>query len=383
MTTDIYERLAQHLDDLPAGFPRTESGVEIRILRRLFTREDAELAVHLTMIPEEPRVIARRAKIPVKEAARRLEKMFGKGLVFGLHKKNKPPLYMAEQFVVGFWEGQVNKLDPELIQDAEEYLSVYFDRSSWWKVPQLRTIPVGKSISTQNEVMPYERAEELVRGQRTFAVGNCICRQESRLLGKGCDKPEESCLSFGTATRINVRTGRARKISMDEALAILQRAEEVGLVLQPGNAKKTLFICTCCGCCCGVLRSLKRYPEPASLVSSSFIANLNADTCTGCGTCVERCQMEAIHLTDSTAALDLKRCIGCGLCVSTCPSDSLSLVRKPKMEQPYVPKDIVETNIKLGKARGRLGIGKRVGMQVRSKLDRLLTQKSKNFEGSD
>ncbi len=87
-------------------------------------------------------------------------------------------------------------------------------------------------------------------------------------------------------------------------------------------------------------------------------------------------------MTDSTAALDLKRCIGCGLCVSTCPSESLSLVRKPKTKQPYVPKDIVETNLKLGKARGKLGIGKRVGMQVRSKLDRLLAPKSKNSEGS-
>jgi electron transport complex protein RnfB len=378
MTKDIYERLAQHLDDLPAGFPRTESGVEIRILRRLFTPEDAELAIHLTTILEEPRVIARRAKIPVEEAARRLEKMFKKGLVFALHKKDKPPLYMAEQFVVGFWEGQVNKLDRELIEDAEEYLSVYFDRSSWWTVPQLRTIPVGKSISAKTEVMPYERAEELVRGQRTFAVGNCICRQERRLLGEGCDKPEESCLSFGTAARINVSAGRAREIRMGEALAILQRAEEVGLVLQPGNAKKALFICTCCGCCCGVLRSLKRFPEPASLVSSSFMANLNADTCTGCGICVERCQMEALHLTDGKAVLDLKRCIGCGLCVSTCPSDSLSLMRKPGTKQPYVPTDIVETNMRLGKARGKLGIGKRVGMQIRSKLDRLLSEKSEN-----
>ncbi len=84
--------------------------------------------------------------------------------------------------------------------------------------------------------------------------------------------------------------------------------------------------------------------------------------------------MEAIRLMDGTAALDLKRCIGCGLCVTTCPSDSLSLARKPKVKQPYVPKDIVETNIKLGKARGKLGVGKRVGMQVRSKLDRFLSR---------
>jgi formate hydrogenlyase subunit 6/NADH:ubiquinone oxidoreductase subunit I len=85
--------------------------------------------------------------------------------------------------------------------------------------------------------------------------------------------------------------------------------------------------------------------------------------------------MEALCINNKKAVLDLKRCIGCGLCVSTCPTQSLSLVRKPKAKQPYVPKDIVETNIKLGKARGKLGTGKLIGMQVRSKLDRLLASK--------
>jgi formate hydrogenlyase subunit 6/NADH:ubiquinone oxidoreductase subunit I len=85
--------------------------------------------------------------------------------------------------------------------------------------------------------------------------------------------------------------------------------------------------------------------------------------------------MEAIHLADTKAALDVNRCIGCGLCVNTCPTDSLSLMRKPKAKQPYVPKDIMEASIKLGKTRGKLGIGKMMGMQARSKLDRLLAHK--------
>jgi hypothetical protein len=242
MAKDVYERLARHLNDLPAGFPRTESGVELRILRRLFTPEEAKMAILLTLIPEEPRVIARRAKIPVDEAARKLEMMFNKGLIFGIYKKDKPPLYMAEQFVIGFWERQVNKLDLELIRDAEEYMSDYFEKSSWFAFPQLRTIPVGKSISTHNDVMLYEKAEELIRQHKTFAVANCICRQEKRLLGEGCDKPEETCLSFGTAAKTFVRAGMARNISMEEALAILKRAEEVGLVLQPTNSQKALAI---------------------------------------------------------------------------------------------------------------------------------------------
>lgn len=367
MATDVYERLAQHLDDLPAGFPRTESGVEIRILRRLFTPDDAELAVHLTLVPGGAQVIAERAKISVEETAGRLEEMANKGLISGIYREGKPALYAALQFVVGLWESQVNKLDRELAQDAEEYMLTYVDHSFWRALPQVRTIPVGKSIGTQTEVMLYERAEELVRAQKTFAVSNCICRQEQRVLGKSCGKPEESCLGFGMAAEAMVRTGRGRSISQEEVLAILQRAEEVGLVLQPSNAKKALFICTCCGCCCAALRSLKRYPEPASIVSSPFLARLDTETCNGCGTCVKRCQMDAIYLADGKATLDLNRCIGCGLCVNTCPTDSLSLVRKPEAKQPHVPRDIMETHIRLGKARGKLGSGERLGMQDRSK----------------
>ena len=242
MATDIYERLAEHLDNLPGGFPRTESGVEMRILRRLFTPEDAKLAVHLTLIPEEPRVVARRAKIPVEEASQRLEEMVKAGLIIAVYPKSKPPLYMAQQFLVGFWESQVNRLSRELIQDYEEYLPFYTEQNIGPGVPQLRTIPVGKSISAQTEVMLYERAEELVRTHKTFAVANCICRQEMGIMGKRCEKPEESCLSFGAAARIMVRTGRGRSITLEEALAILRRAEEVGLVLQPSNAKKASFI---------------------------------------------------------------------------------------------------------------------------------------------
>jgi electron transport complex protein RnfB len=242
MATDVYEKLAQQLDNLPGGYPSTESGVELRILRRLFTPEDAELALHLTLIPEEPRVIARRANIPVEEAARRLEEMEQKRLILAIEREGKPPQYQAMQFVVGFWEGQVNRLTPELVQEFEEYLPTAFDADFWQKAPQLRTVPVGESISIQTEVMPYEQAEELVSAHDTFSVSNCICRQEMRIMGEGCDKPLESCLGFDAAAEHVARTGRGRAISQEEALEILHQAEEAGLVLQPANAKEALFI---------------------------------------------------------------------------------------------------------------------------------------------
>jgi electron transport complex protein RnfB len=374
MTADIYERLARHLDTTPAGFPRTPSGVEMRILRRLFTPEDAELTLHLTLIPEEPRVIARRAHVPVDEATRRLDDMLARGLIYAVVEGGKPR-YMATQFVVGFWEGQVNRLNRELVRDFEEYLPFVFDADLWKKTPQMRVIPVGKSIPVPRaEVLPYEQVEELVRARHHVSVSNCICRQGRRIAGEGCNRPMESCLAFGTAADQVTRSGRGRAIDTAEAFDILQRAEEAGLVLQTSNTRKAVFICACCGCCCAVLRTIGRYPDPATLVSTAFVAALADDRCTGCATCESRCQVAAIQLEDGRAALDVRRCIGCGLCVETCASGALTLVRKPEAEQPYVPKTLVESYLEIGRARGRFGTLEMTSLLLRSQRDRLLAR---------
>ena len=367
---DIYQKLAQHLDNLPGGFPSTESGVELRILKRLFTPEDAELAQHLTLIPEESRVIAHRAGIRSGEAQQRLTKMVEKGLIFCTYPENGPPQYQAVQFAVGLWECQVDKLDPEFVKDMNEYWPTLFDLEVWKKTPQLRTIPVNVSIELEREVMSYEQAEKLVRTCDKIAVAPCICRREQKIKGKGCDKPEETCLLFGKLADYWLRKGMARQIEQKETLDILKQADEFGLVLQPSNSKEAAFICCCCGCCCAVLRNIKRHPKPASIVSTPFVLTVNSTTCTGCGTCIDRCQTEALRLEASQAVLNADRCIGCGLCVSTCPTDSLALMRKPASEQAKVPKNFEHTLIKLGKHRGKLSNAGMVKMLVKSKVDR-------------
>lgn len=368
---DVYENLAAHLDDLPGGYPRTPSGVELRILRRLFTPEEAGLALHLTLLPEEARVVALRAGQQTAAVGARLEAMERKGLIFATRTGTRVR-YGALQFVVGIWEAQVNRLTPGLVADFDEYLPHLFDHDTWRKMPQMRVVPVNRSIAVRAEVMPYELAEELVReGRGKLSVANCICRQEKRLAGRGCDKPLETCLGMGTAAEMITRSGRGRPINEAEALDILKAADEAGLVLQPGNSREAVFICTCCGCCCGILRSLKRREAPADYVSSPFVAALDADTCSGCGTCVDRCQMQALSLAGGRASLDASRCIGCGLCVTTCPTGSLTLARKPESAQPRVPATLVQNYLKLAQARGRMKLPSLVGMQVRSTVDRL------------
>ncbi len=376
MQSDVYQKLAQHLDNLPAGYPATESGVEIRILQQLFTPEEAHLSLHLTLIAENARVLARRAGMTVDDTKNLLEHMEKKGLLFVVHEEGKEPLYQAAGFVIGIYEFQLNKLNENLAKDFEEYSSSWFNLEHWKKTPQLRTIPVGVSIDVEREILPYEKAEDIIRSAKKIAVAPCICRQEKELLGEGCGKPSEVCLVFEKAADYYIHNGLAREIDIEETLHIIKIANDSGLVLQPGNSAKPMSICACCGCCCGVLLNIKRHPKPASIVSTPFIAELDSATCNGCGVCETRCQMEAINFDSGFAMLDMDRCIGCGLCISTCPTGALHLRRKPELEQPYVPKNSVDAHIRLGKARGKLKNREIVRMVVKSKFDRLLAIKS-------
>lgn len=352
-TEAVYRRLARHLDDLPGGFPATDSGVELRILRRLFTPEEASLAIHVTILPETPPAIARRAGLAPEVAAVALETMARNGLVYRLRRRDRI-LYHANQYVIGIWEFQVNRLDPDLIRDMNEYIPTLFEPETWRKAPQLRTIPVAESIPHAGGILPYEDARQVIQAHRRIVVAPCICRREHRMMGRGCDKPEETCLVFGAAADYYAENGLGRYIDIEEALGILQLAEAAGLVLQPGASQRPGNICCCCGCCCQVLKAYKRHPHPASIVSSAFTVALEADECIGCGACVDRCQMDAIRMEDGCAVVDLDRCIGCGLCVTACPTKCLRLERKPAHLEPDVPVDTLTAYMRLAKARGRL-----------------------------
>jgi electron transport complex protein RnfB len=352
LMNDVYEGLREHLDKLPGGFPETGSGVELRILRRLFTPEDAELAQHLTLKLEPATVIAERAGISDEDAAERLHSMARKGLIFSIETPERPHAYMASQFIVGIWEYHVNELDKDFIRDVEEYLPI-LSREAFDLVPQLRTIPVGKSIHAGLEVLPYEEAENLIRKQKKFLVAPCICRREYQIKGGGCNKLIDACLMFGWAAAYYERNGLGHVITLEETLDIIKKAEEEGLVLQPSNSQEIVNICCCCGDCCQVLLNLKRHPVPAAMVSSPFIAEVDREVCIGCETCLERCQMDAIEMEDERASVNSDRCIGCGLCVSTCPSEALSLKRKPEGMQISIPRNQMEAHALRAQARAR------------------------------
>lgn len=375
MTDTLYRRLARHLDDLPGGFPPTADGTEIRLLELLFRPDQAALALHLTLVPAPPRVVARRAGIPEDEAARRLDEMGRRGLALRLAGRKGRPLYLANQYVIGIWEFSVNRLTPELVERMDDYIPTLFQREHWKRSPQLRTIPVGRSLDNANPVLVYDHAEAIVRDRRRYRLAPCICRRERTLVGKGCDRPEETCLIFDTGADYYAFMGIGRAIDRREALDLLQMAEERAMVLQPGNSRRPGNICICCACCCGVLRTVRRDPCPSELTGSGFVARWDAAACTACGACLKRCPMGALSADKGKIRFDAARCIGCGLCVSACEAGALRLMPKPACQRPKVPRNSVTAAISLARVRGRLGPARIARTLVEAGIERMAAAK--------
>jgi Fe-S-cluster-containing hydrogenase component 2 len=327
---DLYRRLQQHLDRMPVGFPATDTGIEIKILEQLFTPDDAEIALELSAIPETVRVIHRRLKKRVsrEDLAARLDGMAERGLIERLPGR-RAVNYGKSLLAIGIYERQLTRLTPELQRDLNEYSALAFGRALHAAAtPQLRTVPINETIAVPRGVAPYDDLRRFVAGSEgPFAVMDCICRRGHDLIGTPCRQTaaRETCLTFGEAASAMVRSGAAHFIDRDQVLRVLADADREGLVLQPQNTREPLFVCCCCGCCCGVLKSARQLAQPAASFSTNYLAEVDAARCESCGTCLARCQMDAIDLETGTAVVASQRCIGCGLCVTTCPSEAMTL----------------------------------------------------------
>ena len=347
MTSDesIYRILRQHLDKQTMGFPSTWSGADIRLLKRLFTPDEAKLALHLTCRPSPTEQIMERAAADFSSArtASLLDGMFTKGAI-GWREKDGLSHWYVLPLVVGMYECQDGDPSPEFLDDARAYMKTLRFGMSFLAVrpSQMRTIPINRSIPVEHHVATYDQVRTLVQNSPgPFVVLPCICRRTEAMKGRPCKKTsrEETCLAFGDMAKMVLRRKHCREVTRDEVLAILQQNEGDGLVLQPANARQPEFICSCCGCCCGMLSYQKHLPRPVDFWSTSYHAEVNAASCVHCGACVSRCQIGAVGLTGpgGSAKIDPGRCIGCGLCVPTCPSGAMQLEQKDAGAIP--PKD--------------------------------------------
>ena len=353
MSKDVYRALQERLDGFSVGFPPTESGVEIKILKKLFSEDDAQTFLLMTQQLESPESFAARTGGEVKDAAAKLEDMAERGLLFRV-KKDGESRYACIAFVHGVMEFQVMTMDKELADLLEEYHhEAFFSAMSKSAAAFLRTVPVNRSVDFQHNVASYEDAAHIIRQQKKIVLVDCICRKQSNMVSEPCEKPLEVCYMFGSMGQFYLDRGIGRLVDQDEAVRVLLEAQEAGLVTQPATAQNPGGMCNCCGDCCGVLRALKKNPKPAEMVFSNHFAELDEAACTGCETCLDRCQMDAISMNDDAIAqINLDRCIGCGLCVTSCPAEALSLKPKADGELKAPPQGTRDQMIYMAQLRG-------------------------------
>jgi electron transport complex protein RnfB len=337
---DVYRKLRKHLDQFPIGFPSTESGVEMRLLKYFFTPEEAEMAMHLTILPQTLEQIHKQLEktgVSIDKLERTLAEMGRKGSIYLVKGRGKN-YYLNAQLAIGMYEHQVNRLTKGFVADMQQY----FDESFGKEITrpgsaQMRIIPVDKSITPEYKVETFENLRHLIEDfNGPISVANCICRQGNDLIGQPCKQTSlrESCLQFGTAARMYVDEQRGRFITKAETLEILKKAQEDGLVLEMMNTLEPTAICTCCRDCCGYLTNVKKLSRPAEFLPSNYYVQVDAESCTGCETCVNVCPMGARTVSDNVSEVDLGRCIGCGVCVPACTAGATKLVKKEKIIAP-------------------------------------------------
>ena len=214
---------------------------------------------------------------------------------------------------------------PEILDVLDEYYeNVMAPVIGKAKKPIFRVLPVDETIDIEGrtKVLPFEEVANIVNKAYKIAVAPCVCRKRARR----CDHPSEVCLSFDLAADMTIKRGHGRKINKKEAIEVLKIAEEAGLVHCVDNKQKGLmFICNCCSCACGAVRAATVHGYSNAIVPSRYQAQLNEEACIGCGTCVDKCQFNAITLEDK-AIIDLTKCFGCGNCATNCSEEAITLI---------------------------------------------------------
>ncbi|MFX0186570.1 MAG: DUF362 domain-containing protein [Candidatus Hodarchaeota archaeon] len=348
MSEKIWSRLIQLIGK--AGIVLPVSNTLIEILQTIITEEQAKFL----QIFKKPSLIIDRIKQKTDLDENELEKMLKdlsyEGVISSFPDEDTGIMvYNLNPFVPGIFEytlmrggtsekeKKLANLYEKLFDELKQLVQSNYDTF----IPQFksappgtRIVPVEEQVDIQQQiVLPYEEITKILEKYDTFGVGTCYCRHKQDLIADPCklDAPRENCLIFGKYARFLIEHEFIKPISKEDALNTLKESENLGLVhtafhLPDDPEYNENAICSCCKCCCGTLELYHRGLAAMNTLTS-YLAKVNEETCVGCGTCVEKCPMEAIDLEDTVAIVNEDRCIGCGICAHHCPEESMTLNR--------------------------------------------------------
>ncbi|MBU2551301.1 MAG: 4Fe-4S binding protein [Proteobacteria bacterium] len=347
---DVYTELGKTIDRADTRAPYNP--VLAGILKELYSPQEAELVARMPLAPATFETVRRTTGYDRATLERMLAGLCEKGLVMDLWIEGDFR-YMISPFMIGVYEFTMMRTGPDVDSKTlagmfREYLEgddAFFKANcdDGQQVAFLRALPHEEALAPRayTEVLDHEKARVLVESADLTAIGLCSCRHEKVHTGrKECDAPLEICASFGPAADYLIRNGMARRVPKGVILDNLDRARELGLVLETDNVRRnTRFLCFCCGCCCNMLLGLTRYGYPNFVMTSNFMARVDEKTCSGCGKCAAACPIQAIETAPAAGTgtgrtvrpvVDESICLGCGVCGLSCPTGALRLHSRPQ-----------------------------------------------------
>ena len=359
----VYGRLQERLDLYPIGAPPADALYEI--LKQLYTEEEAEIGSRMPIRFADIDGIARRTGKSPDALRPVLERMAEKGLAMDFEHKGKVE-YMLSPTLLGFFEFAFMRVRNDIPQkELARYMVEYaHDRPDLARSVLAGKVQAGRTLVHESAVDPedatrildHESADRIIREAKARAVSLCYCRHVMEHEGRACEQPMDVCTTLNAAADFLVRRGLARKISREEAQDIFAATREAGLVHIGDNVRRRpAFVCHCCGCCCAMLSAINRFKMFDAVITSPFLAAIDAGKCVGCGLCAKKCPIGAIEVggerTEAKAAVHADACLGCGVCKPACAKVALSM--EPRKERVVVPETAWHRAVLMAIERGK------------------------------
>ncbi len=362
---DVYSRLGLRLNEAQVKMLLVEPF--FKILEEFYTPEQAEIGANFPLGALTAEELTKTYDMDVETLTEKLEAMADNGLVFVIKGEGGIRKYTLCQFVPGvveyqlmrgqdtphdrkvakmlkaFMEGEMRDLMQAFMADPEMMKQMMPEAPA--RIITVETeLPDGTT-----EIYSHEKLSKMIDAETCFSAATCYCRHQKYLVDTPCKiegLPQHSCLLLGEAADYAIDRGFGKRITKEEAQEIVVLAEKAGLMHNVGNYRdRAFFICNCCGCCCEFLETAKRSQNNTMLEYSNFGLAIDKDSCSGCGDCIERCQMEALSLVDDVITVNEKICFGCGNCVSACPTEALSMVRRASIEPPAAKERLAQMGL--------------------------------------
>jgi Pyruvate/2-oxoacid:ferredoxin oxidoreductase delta subunit len=305
-----------------------------KVLKKLVDKEEVEI---VTSLPCSAAELARKLNKEEATVNTTLRGLFDKGVIFMTSKG-----YQFARSIGQLHDSTATDVRLDSIW-GRELLDLWRDfcEAEWYhtwvktiqslNVPTWRVIPARKAISQETKLLPSEDMKAILDKANKFAVAHCSCRR----IAARCDLPVEVCLQLNRAAEYAITRGTGKELTREEALRMMDVAEDVGLIHSVNNNSEVVgVICNCCADCCLFYYPLSKYGGlEKGVAKSRFQAEVDKATCKGCQTCVERCPFEALEMVKVLGEKKLKaqvnpeKCFGCGVCAVGCESEAIKLIK--------------------------------------------------------